>query len=108
MRKKSLIFGIIFTILNIFPTIFCAILNSGIVYEGEGSIGLIAIIPYTFITMPIILVFLILSVVLLIKSTKSESHKISLFAKIFLSINILIVVVVIVMIIRLLPLFFGK
>lgn len=106
MRKKSFIAGIVLTILNIAPTFFCAVLNSGIVYEGEGSIGLIAIIPYSFILMPIIILLLILSIVFLLKSKKSESHKIRLFSIVFLVLNIAIAVALCVMIGRILPLFF--
>jgi hypothetical protein len=106
MRKKSFIAVIILTILNIFPTIFCAILNSGIVYEGEGSIGLIVIVPYSFILIPTILLLLILSLVFVFKSLKSDNNKIHLFSIILLVINVIIALTLIIMIARLIPLFF--
>lgn len=106
MRKKSLITGIIFTILNIAPTLFCAYLNSGIVYEGEGAIGLIAIIPYTFMIMPFVILFLILGLVFSIKAIKSESKKIKVTAIVFACINVVILVTSLIIAIRIIPLFF--
>jgi len=106
MRKKSLIASIVLTILNLIPTLFCAYLNAGIVYEGEGALGLIAIIPYTFMIMPVVIILLVLSFIFSIKAIKSESNKISLVAKIFLGINILIAIAVIIMIGRIVPLYF--
>lgn len=108
MKKGLLVTGIILTIINIVATVFCGYLNAGIVYEGEGAIALIAIIPYTFIVMPIIIVLLIISLVCLIKATKSESKSITLIAKIFLGINIAIIIAVLVMIGRIIPLFFNN
>lgn len=108
MRKKSLIIGIVFTILNIFATGFCGYLNAGIVYEGEGAIGLIAILPYTLIVMPFAIVFLVISLIAFIKAIKSESLKISMVAKIFLGINILIAIALVIMVIRLIPIFLNN
>ena len=106
MRKKSLISGIIFTVLNILPTLFCIYLNSGIVYGGgEGSMGLIVIIPYSFVLLPVIAVFLIFSMVFIIRAMKSESRKIAITAKSFLVVNIAILISVFVMIARIIPLF---
>lgn len=107
MRKKSLISGIIFTVLNILPTLFCIYLNSGIVYgDGEGAIGLIVIIPYSFVLIPVIAVMLILSMIFIIRAMRSESRKVAIIARIFLVINIVILISTIVMIGRIVPLFF--
>lgn len=106
MRKKSLIASIVLTILNIFPTIFCMILNSGIVYEGEGSIGLIVIIPYSFVLLPIITLMFILSLIFAIKSLKSEIRWVKIVGLILTVVNVIIGVSVIVMFARIIPLFF--
>ena len=107
MRKTSLILGIIFTVLSIAAAVFCGILNAGIVYEGEGSIALIAIIPYSFILIPAIIVLTILSLVCAIRLKKSESAKSRLVGNVLLILNIIIIVATLVMIGRIVPLFFS-
>ena len=104
MYKKSFITSIVLTILNLFPTLFCLYLNSLIVYEGEGALGLLAIIPYTFILLPIILLFFILGLVFSLKARKSESKKIRITSIVFTCINILIAIAVVVIIARIIPL----
>ena len=106
MRKKSLIAGIILTIINLVPTLLCAYLNAGIVYgSGEGAIGLIVIVPYSLILLPVIAVLLLISMIFIIKALKSESRKIAITARIFLIINIIIIIAAVVMIGRIIPLF---
>lgn len=106
MSKKSLIAGIILTIINLVPTLLCAYLNAGIVYGGgEGAIGLIVIVPYSLILLPVIAVLLLISMIFIIKALKSESRKIAITARIFLIINIIIIIAAVVMIGRIIPLF---
>ena len=106
MYKKSIIASIILTILNIFPTLFCAYLNSQIVLEGAESLGLLVIVPYTFMLLPTSLVLLIPGLILSIRAIKSDSNKIKTTAIIFTCINIILAAVCVYILIKFVPLFF--
>ena len=105
MRKKGFIACIVLTVLNLFATIFCLILNMDIVTEGPGTIGLIVIAPFSLILFPAIAILAILSIVFAIRGLKSESGKIRVVSIVLLIINIIYVIALVVMMARLLPLF---